>query len=495
MEKSFRYYFWGMLPELRQRGWACGMWLLLGVAGPPAGAWAQSLPPPENTAVADGLHAWCVVDSGRARCLEPVAAFYAQGCYVPVWTQPNGPTVGAWAGVQLLAQAPRYGLRPADYEAAPLRLLLDSLGAPPDSLATGRRVRAEVQLTAALLRFARHLASGRLQGPGLRPAATVPQPGPDLVALLRRAVASGPQALAGVLLKIQPTSRSYVRLVWAWQRLLADDTAAASRLALPVALSLERLRWEPPADSLVLVVNVPGFGLEVVRGPQVVARYRVVVGKAATPTPQLYSRVTFFEAAPAWRVPGRIAASELLPRLQRSPGALAGLGFGVYTPAGQRVNPRRVAWAKVPSNSFPYQIRQAPSADNALGNVVFRFANPYEVYLHDTPARAAFRAPNRALSHGCIRVEHAVDLARFLLLRDDALPSDRRTHRLETSLNRGQTTTFRLRAPALLLVRYLTCEADGPALRQWPDVYGRDAALALAWQATGPALTEVLVLR
>ena len=47
--------------------------------------------------------------------------------------------------------------------------------------------------------------------------------------------------------------------------------------------------------------------------------------------------------------------------------------------------------------------------------------------------------------------------------------------------------------PRLLLVCYLTCEANGPALGQWPNVYGRDAALA--WGALGPALTEVLALR
>lgn len=77
-------------------------------------------------------------------------------------------------------------------------------------MANGQRVRAEVRLTAALLRFARHLACS-------------------------------PHALAGPLLEGQPTLRSYVRLVWAWQRLLAPGTAAA-RMALPVACNPERLR-------------------------------------------------------------------------------------------------------------------------------------------------------------------------------------------------------------------------------------------------------------
>ncbi|KUG08546.1 hypothetical protein ASU33_10330 [Solirubrum puertoriconensis] len=70
---------------------------------------------------------------------------------------------------------------------------------------------------------------------------------------------------------------------------------------------------------------------------------------------------------------------------------------------------------------FVYHIRQSAGCDNALGNVVFRFANPYAVYLHDTPAREAFRAPQRAFSHGCIRLEHPMQFAAYPLRREGRL--------------------------------------------------------------------------
>lgn len=249
------------------------------------------------------------------------------------------------------------------------------------------------------------------------------------------------------------------------------------------------MRWETRTDSLYLAVNIPAYSLQVVQGAKVVATHRVVVGKTTTPTPELFSRLTFFQAAPAWNVPQSISANEMLPKLRRDPGCLTERGFEMFNAAGKRVNPYRVNWKKVQPETFTYQIRQLPSADNALGNVVFRFANPYAIYLHDTPAKAAFRATSRALSHGCIRGEKPLELARFLLQHDNPARADDLAWDLQTSLNRSETKGFGLQAPVPLMVRYLTCEADGDRLRELTDIYGRDRVLTQAWEgeAVAPA--------
>ncbi|WP_324677585.1 L,D-transpeptidase family protein [Hymenobacter sp. GOD-10R] len=235
-----------------------------------------------------------------------------------------------------------------------------------------------------------------------------------------------------------------------------------------------------------MVVNIPAYSLQVIRGAQVVASYRVVVGKADTPTPELYSQLTYFQAAPEWRVPHSIAVGEMLPQLRRAPNYLDRHGYKLYTAGGERANPYRINWKQVTPETFRYQVRQAPSGRNALGRVVFRFVNPYSIYLHDTPTKAAFRANNRALSHGCIRVEKPLELARFLLQRDDAAQAIKRVKDLQTSLSQNRTQVFSLKAPVPLYVRYLTCEAEGSQLRQLPDVYQWDNALAQAWN-TGPS--------
>ncbi|HEX8427072.1 hypothetical protein [Hymenobacter sp.] len=152
-----------------------------------------------------------------------IDAFYTRLNYAPVWTQPEGPTPEAQAALQLLSQAQRYGLKPTEYNVVTLQAMLDSVsegGAESVQL----RVRTEQQLTAALLRFAYHLHDGRITDPNLRPAQPAGERVFDAVAHLQQAVRSG--HFAEAMLTAQPTSRSYVRLVWAWQRLLQTDSAA-----------------------------------------------------------------------------------------------------------------------------------------------------------------------------------------------------------------------------------------------------------------------------
>ena len=470
--------------------WLLGA-MLLGLASTAA---AQELGPalaPADAEVAALLQQQ-LLDTTQLHAADvaPAAQFYAAGGYLPVWTRNAGPTPAARAGVELLREAPRYGLPAADYPAESLQMTLDSLE-QPGGASVARRARAEQQLTTTLLRFTRHLHEGRVTDTLLRCAPLAGAPAFDAVAHLQ--AARRDTAFAAHLLAAQPTSRSYVRLLWAWQHLLGNDSAAARRLALPVALNLERLRWEPAPDSLYLIVNIPDYLLQVVRGPKVVAEHRVVVGKAATPTPVLFSRITYFQVSPPWRVPRSIAVREMLPRLRRDPGYLDDRGFELRDAAGKRVNAYRVKWGQVTAEAFPYRIRQSPAADNALGNVVFRFDNPYAVYLHDTPAKSYFKARTRALSHGCVRVQEPLTLARFLLKRDNEARSATRLRAVQTSLHRRRTDWFALEAPVLLLMRYLTCEADGPQLRQLPDIYHRDDALAHAWQQAGDAAAGPLL--
>ncbi|SFQ67883.1 L,D-transpeptidase family protein [Hymenobacter arizonensis] len=450
---------------------------------------AAGLPPSDRVVAALLRQLPKEVGGEDSASTKKVADFYARAGFAPVWTRTEGVTPEAQAGVTLLVSAARYGLKPAEYQATELVALFDSLSISDDQ-APARRVRAEHQLSAALLRFTQHLHEGRITSSDLRPTASTIAAAFDGVAHLQYALHSG--RFAEALLEAQPASRSYVRLLRAWQRLLDTDSAAAKRVAQPVAINLERLRWEPGADSLYLAVNIPSYTLQVVRGAKVAASHRVIVGKAITPTPELYSRVTFMQAAPEWRVPQSIAANEMLPKLRRDPGFLDDRGFELYNAAGKRVNPYRVDWNAVTPEAFPYQIRQAPSEDNALGEVVFRFANPYSVYMHDTPAKKAFQANARALSHGCIRVEKPVALARFLLERDGKNAASR-VNDLQNSIDSGRTKAIGLQAPVTLLVRYLTCEADGDQLRQLPDIYGRDKALAHAWNDVMPTTLTPLM--
>lgn len=234
----------------------------------------QEKPPTDLTVQ---LRQRCRADSLLATDLvtKQVQQFYALTGYVPVWTSAQGPTANAQAALELLLNAPRYGLPATEYDAAGLQRLLRTLQTDPGQ--AEQRLAAEVQLTRALLLFARHLSRGRIEDGALRPVQMSNETTFDVAAHVHQALQSA--QFAPQLLTAQPASRSYVRLLFAWQQPLESDTVAARKLALPVAINLERLRWEPRPDSIYMVVNIPAYSLQVVRGPQVVRSHRVVVGK------------------------------------------------------------------------------------------------------------------------------------------------------------------------------------------------------------------------
>ena len=384
-------------------------------------------------------------------------------------------TLSSLAGeaLALLAQAYAYGLQPADYGLPGLRALRDSLALPAPAAARRRRLaRFEVSLTEAVLLFAHDLQVGRRSRSPL-PAATATE--------LRAALAT--DAFPAALLAGQPGNREYRQLQQALAQWLAqlpgppDSAVARHRSRFErVALNLERWRTEPTAGPDYLLVNIPACELQVVARDSVQRRMRAIVGKPATPTPTLSSRIRYFTLAPAWNVPYSIASQEMLPRLQDDPGFLAESNLAVYDSRGRRRNPWRINWNEVTAQTFRYAIRQEAGPRNVLGNYVFHFPNPHLVYLHDTPDRHLFAQPDRALSHGCIRVERPRELAAWLLRREGN-PQPLLT---PAQARQCPPQDVLLRQPLPIYVRYATATAENGHLRFYPDIYGHDQAL---WEA------------
>jgi murein L,D-transpeptidase YcbB/YkuD len=117
--------------------------------------------------------------------------------------------------------------------------------------------------------------------------------------------------------------------------------------------------------------------------------------------------------------------------------------------------------------------QQAPGPANPLGSIKLVFPNPYNVYVHDTPARALFNREQRTFSHGCIRVQDASRLA-VLVLEDTAWSRES----IEAVIRTGRTRTIPLRAPLPVLILYWTASTDlHGELHYYRDVYERDARL------------------
>jgi murein L,D-transpeptidase YcbB/YkuD len=136
-----------------------------------------------------------------------------------------------------------------------------------------------------------------------------------------------------------------------------------------------------------------------------------------------------------------------------------------------------VDWERYSAGNLPYQLRQDPGPDNALGLVKIMFPNPYLVYLHDSPAKALYDEDERAFSSGCIRVQKPFELTE-LVLND---PERWNQTTMQAVIKTGKTETVNLQKPLPVLILYWTAQptADGQIMFR-SDVYGRDPPLLRA---------------
>jgi murein L,D-transpeptidase YcbB/YkuD len=213
---------------------------------------------------------------------------------------------------------------------------------------------------------------------------------------------------------------------------------------------------------------------------------RAIVGKPYQRTPAFQAQLTYLVLNPYWNVPSRIARKEMLPSIQKDPEYLSKNRIRVFSgwDSGKReVDPTEVEWSSVTPISFPYFFRQDAGPKNALGCIKFMFPNKFNVYLHDTPHRELFDKPVRQFSHGCIRIEEALELAEYLLMKDPRWTRERILEALDDSVDR----VVKLPQPIDVYILYVTAWVDEEGILQLRiDGYGRDKLLAQALEERPP---------
>jgi murein L,D-transpeptidase YcbB/YkuD len=252
---------------------------------------------------------------------------------------------------------------------------------------------------------------------------------------------------------------------------LTELNISASMRREQLRANLERLRWL--ADDLreaEVLINVAAGELQVQRHNQLLWRSRTQVGRAERQTPLLTSRIERLTLNPTWTVPPTILREDKLPAIRDDISYLERQQISVLDRDGNPLDPYSIDW----DNPGAIRLRQSAGSHNPLGRVALRFANPFAVYLHDTPSQQLFSKAPRAFSSGCVRVE-AVDTLLAWLLNPDEL------EQVQARIASGNTQQYYLQRPAPLLIAYWTAEAtrDGE-LRYYTDIYNRDARLIQA---------------
>jgi len=275
-------------------------------------------------------------------------------------------------------------------------------------------------------------------------------------ATLRAAIAQ--HNIAGALRNLLPSHPQYAALKLALATTPPSDTAKMNR----IRLNMDRWRWLPrDLGPKYIIVNVPGFHATLVENGVNRWKERAIAGKLSTPTPQLNATAVGVMLNPTWEVPESIAHE-----------AAGKKGFVAVTNKDGKFD----HW------------RQLPGPNNALGQLKFVMYNPYTIYLHDTNARSRFNDDVRALSHGCVRTQHIVDLA-TQLLGDDG--GEWTPDKIKAQLATGKTKQANFVKPLPVYIVYFSSAAliDGRIV-DYKDLYGRDAKAmqALAMKDGGASL-------
>jgi murein L,D-transpeptidase YcbB/YkuD len=266
------------------------------------------------------------------------------------------------------------------------------------------------------------------------------------------------------------------------------DRATLKQLNVPLArrvlqlqLTLERWRWLPQTFNVPpVVVNIPEFRLYAFREDHRIAlNMNVVAGRAYRhETPVFTGSMRSVVFRPYWNVPLTIQRNELIPEIDRDPGYLSKNDFEIVDAVDQiPVNTDDLRERDHKLKTGEWLLRQKPGSQNSLGLVKFELPNPYDIYLHGTPAQALFAKNRRDFSHGCIRVEDPVALAVWVLRGNPEWNEER----IRSAMNGEATLRVNLREPIPVWILYGTAVVgeDGE-VHFLEDIYGHDAALERA---------------
>ncbi len=239
-------------------------------------------------------------------------------------------------------------------------------------------------------------------------------------------------------------------------------------------LNLERARRLPQVSESgrYVLVDAGSARLWMYENGKAVDSMKVIVGSQATETPMMAALMRFVSVNPWWNTPPDLAQKIIAPRvLEQGLTYLEERDYQVlsdWTDDAVPIEPASVDWRGVAAGKVQARLRRGPGPWNSMGDLKFNMPNDFGIYLHDVPEaeKTLFQADNRWISNGCIRLEDAERLAKWLFGDVPTAP----TEKVEQNVDLAQ--------PMPVYVTYMTAEAtaDGGA-RFRADPYNRDPAL------------------
>ena len=244
---------------------------------------------------------------------------------------------------------------------------------------------------------------------------------------------------------------------------------------LRTAFVMDKMRRAAKRPEKYVYINIPEYLLRFYANDSLKSVHNIIVGTPENQTPNLVSKIHSIIVYPYWNVPHSIATKEILPSAQRNKGYFEKNNYRVYR-GNKEIDPYKVNWKKIKKESFPYRIVQDPGPDNSLGILKFQFHNKYSVYVHDTPAKNLFKTNIRSYSHGCMRCERPVELAKLVLTYDSIRkkPNAITPDSLDSLIGLEENYTIKLEKWIPVFVEYNTVSTDMNGLYFHVDIYRKD---------------------
>jgi murein L,D-transpeptidase YcbB/YkuD len=427
----------------------------------PLAVLALGLTPAPALAVASSIEVGAAIKSAGGP--KDVRAFYTARSHLPLWIKDGAIGPEADALLQMIESADLDGLDARDYRPRAIAAAIDKArDGTPRSLA-----KAEVLLSRSFAAFARDMRRPRDVGmiyADAHLASRVPSPR-DLL----REAAAAPSFLAYV------QGSGWMNPLYGQLRKAAmdrlDNIEASEDEVRTVRLNLDRARALPadPGQRYVLV-DAAAARLWMYEKGKVVGTMRVVVGKPSEQTPMMAALIRYASVNPYWNVPPDLVRSRVAPgAIESGTKYLKAKRFEVlsdWTNDARVVPAKEVDWQAIKDGRVEARVRQLPGPGNAMGQMKFMFPNELGVYLHDTPDKGLLKESDRMFSAGCVRLEDAPRLARWLFGKSIVAKTKTPEQRVD------------LPQPVPVYLTYMTAvpSKDGIAMR--PDIYGRDVLAA-----------------
>jgi murein L,D-transpeptidase YcbB/YkuD len=402
---------------------------------------------------------------------QTVEDFYRLRKDAPLWLSATAGD-SAQQLLSLLSTASIDGLNPDRYQVATLQAALQ------DARSGKRKAveKADRALSDAFLAYVRDLRQDPGVGITYVDPSLKPSPPSALAALIEAANAPSLPEYVSSMGWMHPF---YGQL----RQAIAEHRYSDDKQRGLLSLNLQRARVLPPGKARYVLVNAAQQRLYMYDEGKPVDSMVVVVGKPKWPTPMLTAYIRYAALNPYWYVPPDLAGEDVAQFvLKQGLKYLDDYGYEIvddWTPNPKIIDPKTVDWQGVNDGKVEVMIRQKPGPKNFMGRIKFMFPNEFGVYLHDNPRRELFKQSTRYFSGGCVRLEDAWRLSRWLF-----------NGRELTWEGAGPEQPVPLATPVPVYITYLTAMPDGQSIAYYDDAYGRDAAkLAATSEADGGMLS------